>query len=70
MSALPTPGAAAGLLSRKFLLATLTLALASTLVWLGHIEPLLWRDVVVATVGAYITGNVAQKVMSTKAPSP
>lgn len=56
--------------SRKFLLAVATLLLASLLVWFGHIEPLLWRDVVIATVGAYITGNVTQKVMAGKAPTP
>ena len=53
--------------SRKFLLAAATLLLASALVWFKHIEPLLWRDVVIATVGAYITGNVTQKVMANKA---
>jgi hypothetical protein len=56
------------LVSRKFLLASATLLLASVLVWFGHIEALLWRDVVIATVGAYIAGNVTQKVMTTKAP--
>lgn len=57
------------LTSRKFILALLTLLAASMLLWFGHLEPLLWRDVVIATVGAYITGNVAQKVMQPKAPA-
>jgi hypothetical protein len=54
------------LTSRKFLLALATLAAASVLLWFGHIEPLVWRDVVIATVGAYITANVVQRV---KAPA-
>lgn len=54
--------------SRKFLLALVTLAAASLLLWFGRIEPLVWRDVVIATVGAYITANVTQRVM-TKAAS-
>lgn len=57
------------LTSRKFILALTTLLAASVLVWFGHLDPLLWRDVVIATVGAYVTGNVAQKVMSPKAPA-
>lgn len=55
--------------SRKFILSVATLLAASGLLWFGHLEALLWRDVVVATVGAYITGNVAQKVMQPKAPA-
>jgi hypothetical protein len=54
--------------SRKFLLSMATLAAASLLLCWGHIEPLVWRDVVIATVGAYITANVTQRVM-TKAPA-
>jgi hypothetical protein len=54
------------LTSRKFLLALATLAAASVLLWFGHIEPLVWRDVVIATVGTYITANVVQRV---KAPA-
>ena len=53
--------------SRKFILAVATLVAASVLVWFGRIEALLRRDVVIATVGAYITGNVAQKVLASKA---
>jgi hypothetical protein len=54
------------LTSRKFLLALVTLAAASLLLWFKHIEALVWRDVVIATVGAYITANVVQRV---KAPA-
>jgi len=54
--------------SRKFLLALVTLGTASMLLWFGRIEPMVWRDVVIATVGAYITANVTQRVM-TKAAS-
>lgn len=57
------------LTSRKFLLALATLTVASLLLCFGHIEPLVWRDVVIATVGAYITANVTQSVMSGKAPA-
>jgi len=56
------------LTSRKFLLALVTMAAASLLLWFGHIEQMVWRDVVIATVGAYITANVTQRVM-TKVPA-
>lgn len=47
--------------SRKFLLASLSLASATGLVWLGHIADGVYSAVVIATVGAYIAGNIAQK---------
>ena len=50
--------------SRKFLLALATLLIASGLLALGMVPALIWRDVVIATVGAYIAGNVAQKATS------
>ena len=50
--------------SRKFLLALATLLIASGLLALGMVTALIWRDVVIATVGAYIAGNVAQKATS------
>ena len=49
------------LTSRKFILSLLTLASATWLCWFGHIGDGLWRDVVIATVGVYIAGNVMQK---------
>ena len=50
--------------SRKFLLALATLLIASGLLALGMVTALIWRDVVIATVGAYIAGNVVQKATS------
>lgn len=47
--------------SRKILLALLSLASATGLVWSGHIADGVYSAVVIATVGAYIAGNVAQK---------
>lgn len=49
-------------LSRKFLLALLALLSATGLVWAGHISDGVYSAVVIATVGAYITGNVAQHI--------
>ena len=50
------------LLSRKFILATLTLVLTYLLVYFDKISDGVYSAVVIATVGAYITGNVVQKV--------
>ncbi len=47
--------------SRKFLLALLSLASATGLVWSGQIADGVYSAVVIATVGAYIAGNVTQK---------
>ncbi len=47
--------------ARKFLLACATLASATWLVYTGHIADGVYSAVVIATVGAYIVGNVAQK---------
>jgi len=55
------------LTSRKFLLALVTLAAASVLLCFDRIEALVWRDVVIATVGAYITANVVQRVKASSA---
>lgn len=48
--------------SRKFILSMLTLASATWLVYTGHIADGVYSAVVISTVGAYITGNVVQKV--------
>lgn len=48
--------------SRKFILALLSLASATWLVYTGHIADGVYSSVVIATVGAYILGNVAQHI--------
>ena len=50
------------LVSRKFLLAVLSLLSVSVLVWFGKIDAGVFATCVVATVGAYLAANVAQKV--------
>jgi len=47
--------------SRKFLLSAATLAATTWLCAAGHIADGVYSAVVIATVGAYITGNVVQK---------
>lgn len=51
------------LASRKFILAMCSLASAHWLTAAGHIAEGVYSAVVIACVGAYITGNVAHKVM-------
>jgi hypothetical protein len=53
---------------RKFVLAVLCLASATALVWAGHIADGVYSAVVIATVGAYIAGNVIQKRQPTTTP--
>ncbi len=48
--------------SRKFLASILSLVSASTLCWYGRISDGVYSAVVIATVGAYLTANVAQKI--------
>lgn len=50
--------------SRKFLIALATLVSASALVASGHIADGVYSAVVIATVGAYIAGNVTQKAVA------
>lgn len=52
----------ARLSSRKFILAVLSLISATGLVWAGHISDGVYSAVMLATVGAYVTANVVQKV--------
>ena len=47
--------------SRKFILALMALCSATALVLQGAIADGVYSAVVIATVGAYIAGNVAQK---------
>jgi|GEM_PF-1314627 len=53
---------------RKFTLALLALASATALVWAGRIGDGVYSAVVLATVGAYIAGNVAQKAQQQRLP--
>jgi len=55
--------------SRKFLLALARLLVASGLLAMGMVTAIIWRDVVIATVGAYIAGNVAQKATAKEGAS-
>ena len=52
-------------LSRKFILALLTIASATGLVLFHHISDGVYSAVVIATIGAYFTANVTQKVKTT-----
>ena len=52
---------------RKFLMALICLASATSLCLYGHISDGVYTAVVIATVGAFITGNVVQKAIA--APS-
>lgn len=49
------------LTSRKFILAMATLGVTSWLCAAGHVHEGVYSAVVIATVGAYIGGNVFQK---------
>lgn len=51
----------AALGGRRFLLTVGAGAVASVLVYTGSITPEIYRDVVIATVAAYIVGNTYQK---------
>lgn len=52
------------LASRKFLLAIVTLGVTAWLCAAGHIHEGVYSAVVIATIGAYIAGNVGQKVFT------
>jgi hypothetical protein len=54
--------------SRKFLLAFFTLLSATWLVWNGSIADGVYSAVVIATIGAYFTSNVSQKVLTPTDP--
>lgn len=51
-------------LSRKFIIAVAALLSATGLVVGGYIDGGVYSAVVIATVGAYIAGNVAQKAVA------
>lgn len=46
---------------RKFLLCLLCLASTTVMCYLGHISDGVYSAVIIATIGSYIAGNVAQK---------
>lgn len=56
------------LTSRKFALALLSLASATWLCATGRIADGVYSAVVIATVGAYLAANVAQRAVEGKAP--
>lgn len=53
---------------RRFLLTLLAQVSANALVWHGKISDDVYSVVILATVAAYITGNVAQRRIEAKAP--
>jgi hypothetical protein len=52
------------LTSRKFIVAILAMLSATALCALGHIHEGVYSTVMVATVGAYLAANVAQKAVA------
>lgn len=53
---------------RKFVAAMFACACATGLMAFGQISDTVWGWVVVATIGAYITGNVSQRVFERTEP--
>lgn len=51
---------------RRFLLSFCSLFVASALLMGGFISDAIYRDIVIATVAAYITGNGIQKAFEAK----
>ena len=51
---------------RKFLATMASVASCTALAWFGRIDPGVYSVVMVATVGAYIAGNVTQKAVEKK----
>lgn len=49
---------------RRFFMCMGCAVVCTVLVWFGHISDMIFRDLIVATVGVYIAGNTAQKVWS------
>jgi len=47
---------------RRFLLTLGCGAVCTVLVWCGRIDGMVFRDIIIGTVAAYIAGNVAQKI--------
>lgn len=53
-----------GVRSRKFILAMTSAISASVLVWFAKIDAGVYSVVMVATIGAYLTANVSQRVLT------
>lgn len=53
---------------RRFLLTLISGAGTWLLCWFGHIDGSVYSAVTIATVAAYIAGNVAQKQIDAKGP--
>ena len=49
---------------RKFVAAMSALLVSALALWFDHLTALLYRDIVLGTVGVYVAGNVAQKVLA------
>ena len=60
----------ARLTSRKFILAMTVFIGASLLLAFKMIEPAVWRDIVIAVLGGYLTSNVVQKAVTAKVTTP
>lgn len=56
----------AALGGRRFLLALGAGGITSALVWYGKIDGVIYRDVILGTVGIYIAGNTYQKATELK----
>lgn len=52
--------------SRKFIVACLSIASTTWLVWSGHIADGVYSAVTIATVGSYLTANVLQRKQEAK----
>lgn len=53
---------------RRFLMTMGCGAACTVLVWFAKIDGSIFRDIIIATVAAYIVGNTYQKVKATNSP--
>ena len=49
---------------RRFVMCMGCAIVCTALVWFGHISDMIFRDLIVATVGVYIAGNTSQKIFA------
>jgi hypothetical protein len=54
---------------RKFLLTLATYVGNSVMLWFGKLDQLTYRDAFIATVGAFLTANVIEKVKGVAQPT-